>query len=53
MPSNEFELTVQVPPPDSSEDDGLEVPSQAAATDALSIHLHYQQKASRGFGVLE
>lgn len=30
----------------SSEDNGLK--SQAAATNALSIHLHYQQKASQG-----
>lgn len=39
MPINDFELTDQIPP---SEDGGPQVPSQAAATDALSIYLHYQ-----------
>lgn len=50
MPSNDFELTDQIPPSDSLEEDALEVPSHAAATNALSVYLHYKQKASQGFG---
>lgn len=36
---DDLELTHQIPPPESSEDDGLEVPSWATATNALSRYL--------------